>query len=212
VVFHTGEGEWCTNRPLADLIAAPEPFQVHIPSWQPLFWDLSEHMVGELENAVGAWMKALAVVRAEREESAVFQAVFSTVLRGLEPLSRRENVRWHDLVRFVLSWAFWRRPGPERQQLVEVAQRSQSAAARRREIQRMSETIVRTWPEELFAEGEAHGQLRNCRENLLTLLVEKFGAVPEELAQRIDATQDLERLKNAVRQVLHIQALTELDL
>jgi hypothetical protein len=212
VVFHTGPGEWHTNRTLADLIAAPKAFEMHIPSWQPLFWDLSEHTVEELQEAAGAWMRALAVVRAEREGSGSFRAVFAAVLRGLEPLARRENVRWHDLVRFVLSWAFWRRPGQEREQLIEVAQRSQSSVSRRREIQRMSETIERTWPEELLAQGLTAGELRTRKEDLRMLLEERFGTLPEEWAQRIEATQDLERLKNAVRQVLHIQGLTDLEL
>jgi hypothetical protein len=216
VVFHTGAGQWRTNRTLADLIAAPEALQLYIPQWQPLFWDLSEQTPQELQEAAGAWMKALAVVRAEREEAAAFQIVFAEVLRRLEPWSERENVRWHDLVRFVLSWAFWRRPGRERRQLVAVAQESQLAAAHRDEVMKVSETIARTWPEELVAQGLAQGltegEKRSYREMLGILLEEKFGALPEEWARRIEQTDDLERLKNAVRQVLHIRELTELDL
>jgi hypothetical protein len=208
VVFHTGAGPWRTNRTLADLIAAPEALEIHIPRWHPLFWDLSENTAQELQEAVGEWMQALAVVRAEREETGAFGAIFADVLRRLEPLGERENVRWHDLVRFVLSWAFWRRPAPERRELVAAAQSSQSAIARRQEIQRMSETIERTWPEELLAEG----RLQNCRENLRALLEAKFGTLPQGWVQRIEATQDLERLKNALLQVMHIRELAELDL
>jgi putative YhgA-like transposase len=208
VVFHTGAGPWRTNRTLADLIAAPEVLQVYVPRWQPLFWDLAENAPQELVAAAGEWMQALAVVRAEREEREAFQAVFTEVLRRLEPLSERENVRWHDLVRFVLSWAFWRRPGSERRQLVAAAQNSQSAVARRQEMQRMSETIERTWPEELLAEGA----LRAGRAMLQALLEERFGALPESLVERIETSSDLERLQDAARQVLHIQSPAELEL
>jgi hypothetical protein len=141
-----------------------------------------------------------------------WEAVFTEVLRRLEPLSEQENVRWHDLLRFVLSWAFWRRPGSERRQLVEVARESQSAAAHREEVTRVSETIARTWSEELVAQGLIEGEMRTRREDLRILLEEKFGALPEEWVRRIEAAQDLERLKSAVRQVLHIRQLAELDL
>jgi hypothetical protein len=161
-------------------------------------------------------MKALAVVRSDREEATAFRRIMDGVLRRLEPLSEREPVRWHTLVRFVLSWAFWRRPARERRQLVRVAQQSQSAAAHREEMRKVSETIDRTWPEELLAEGmaqgRAEGELRTCRRNLRLVLEERFGAVPEALAQQIEQLGDLERLESSIRQALRIQELAQLKL
>jgi hypothetical protein len=164
-----------------------------------------------LLEAAGEWIQALAVVRAEREAATEFQAVFGEVLR-LEGLRDQDTMRWHALVGFVLSWAVRRRPGQERAQLWEAARDSQAEAAHREEMRNMSETIEQTWEQELLAEGEARGQLRNSRQLLRELLEEKFGTLPEALAQRIEKMQDLERLRRGVHQLMHIRELAELDL
>jgi len=76
----------------------------------------------------------------------------------------------------------------------------------------MSETLEQTWEEELMERGEARGQLAAHRENLRLLLEERFGPLPEELLQRIERTTDVERLRAALRQVLHVTALSELEI
>ena len=76
----------------------------------------------------------------------------------------------------------------------------------------MSETIARTWPEELFAEGEAQGRLREARENLRWLLERRFGALPEALANRIEQSEDLARLQGGIRLALDLASLEDLDL
>jgi hypothetical protein len=77
---------------------------------------------------------------------------------------------------------------------------------------KMSETIEQTWEQELLARGKVEGQLIACRENLRALLEERYGALPPELAERIEQATDLERLRNAVRQVVHLTALSDLAL
>jgi hypothetical protein len=62
------------------------------------------------------------------------------------------------------------------------------------------------------AEGRVEGQLEVARLNLLALLRKKFGTVPEELVQRVQAVTDVARLQAALQQVLDIQALDELQL
>jgi predicted transposase YdaD len=220
IVLHTGPAPWRTHRELAELIGGPEALRAFAPRWQPLFWDLAEHAVDEVLGAAGEFLAALAVVRVERADAETFRAVFTRVLQRLEGLSEQERVRWEDLLWFVLSWALRRRPAEEQEQLLAAARSSQADALRQEEIAKMSKTIQRTWEEELLArgeargraEGEAHGQLQARRDDLRALLEERFGSLPEALAQRIEATEDLDRLREALRQVLHVQAPSELDL
>jgi predicted transposase YdaD len=216
VVFHTGSGTWQTNRELVELIVGPEALRAFAPRWQPLFWDLADRTPEELLQAAGEWLAALAVVRAEREDEDSFREVFAAVLRRLEALSDPERMRWHDLLWFILSWALRRRPGRERGELLATARDSQSEVAHREEVEKMSETIEQTWEQELLARGAAQGkvegQLIACKENLRVLLEERFGALPPEVAERIEGTADLDRLRSAVRQVVHLAALSELDL
>jgi hypothetical protein len=68
----------------------------------------------------------------------------------------------------------------------------------------MVKTSAEAWIEE--------GQLLNSRTILCTLLKDRFGSLPEALANQINATTDLERLQQAVRQVLRLQKLEDLQL
>jgi hypothetical protein len=80
----------------------------------------------------------------------------------------------------------------------------------------MSETIEKTWEQEVFERGEAHGEkqgrLQTLRENLQLLLAERFGPLPEALAREIAAIDDAERLRSGLRQVVHISSVSELRL
>jgi hypothetical protein len=133
-------------------------------------------------------------------------------MRRLEELREPETVRWHTLVGFVLSWAVRRRPGRERPQLWEAARASQAEAAHREEMRTLSETIEQTWEQELLAEGETRGRLREARENLRWLLERRFGALPEALAKRIEQSEDLARLQGCIRLALDIASPEDLDL
>jgi hypothetical protein len=97
IVFHTGPKPWKTKRSLAELISGPEELQAFVPEWHVLFWDLAEHSPEELLSATGEFLQALAVVRAEGEDLPTYQAVFSDVLKRLEPLSESDKMRWRDL-------------------------------------------------------------------------------------------------------------------
>ncbi len=148
------------------------------------------------------------MVRAERSDEAAFREVFASVLRRLEGLSEAERVRWHDLLWFVLSWGLRRRPRQERETLQRAAEGSQSGVAHRKEVKRMSDTIGQTWEQEMLANGE----LRARREDLQLLLEERFGPLPEGLAQRIEAINDLNQLRTLFRQALRVTSLAELEL
>lgn len=224
IVFHTGPRPWRKYRRLTDLIAAPRELRGFVPRWQALFWDLAERSAEGTLQAAGDWLAALAVVRAERDEREAFHAILGRVLSRLERLSDQERVRWHELLHFVLSWALRRRPGEERMETLETALKSQREVEHQEEVRRMSETIAQTWEQELLArgraegeargraEGEARGLLRAHREDLRALLEERFGALPEAVSARIEAAEDPERLRAALRQVLRIASPEELKI
>jgi hypothetical protein len=235
VVFHTGGEPWRRNRELSELIGGPEAVRGFAPRWRPLFWDLADRSPEELLASEGEWMRALAVVRAEREESQTFRAVFAEALRRLEALSERETVRWHDLLWFVLSWALRRRPGRERSELVQSAQSSHADASHRTEVQKMSETIELTWEQEMLARVDrevarrvdrevarrvdrevarevAIAEIRARRDDLRLLLEDRFGELPGELIRRIEQTDDVERLRNGIRRVSRMSDLSDLQL
>jgi hypothetical protein len=125
-------------------------------------------------------------------------------------------MRWHELLWFVLSWALRRRPGREREALMQTARESQIQVADREEVARISEAIAETWEQELVARGvalgEARGQLQEARATLRVLLEDRFGALPAPLVAQIEAVGELERLRGAIRQSSKLAALSDLRL
>jgi hypothetical protein len=61
-------------------------------------------------------------------------------------------------------------------------------------------------------EWQAEGAIQARREDLRLLLEDRFGTLPEALLQRIEATEDPERLRSALLQVHKIQSPDELQL
>jgi hypothetical protein len=216
IVFHTSGEPWRTNRTLAELIGGPRVFQAFVPQWQPLFWDLAERSPEALLQSAGAWMKALAVVRAEEEEDPEFEAAFQEVLARLEDLPGEEDIRRLDLIWFVISWALRRRPPAERKHLISLAEGSQKDIARRREMETMSKVIEQRWEDELLARGEARGELRGRLHGqqtaLRVLLEDQFGPLPESVVRRIEEIEDPDQLNTLIRRAPHVHSVEELGL
>jgi Putative transposase, YhgA-like len=210
IVLYTGPTSWGSNRTMADLLAEPTAFRAFAPVWQPLFWNLAERTPQELLRTGAAWLHMLAVVRAELADAAEFQAVFTEAARRLAALQDREEVRWHDFMRIVLTYASWRRPGAERDTLVSAA--LQANPTRQEEVRHMSQTIAEAWIEEGRARGRAEGELNAYRDALRRVLTVKFGPLPETVLQRIGACADVERLKAALERIAQMQSLDEFDL
>ena len=219
IVFHTGERPWGTNRELAELMDWPVLLRPFAPHWPIQFWDLAERSARELLEATGAWLRALAVVRAEREGMDSFAEVDAEVLQKLESLASREQIRWHDLMEFVLSWAFQRRPKHEAEKLKKIAADSQTDRRRKKELRVMATALGQTWEEwaieqraEGKAEGKAEGELRAARDILRNVLEERFGKLPRAVLRKITNATDVERLKACVREAVRAKSLDDLDL
>jgi hypothetical protein len=76
----------------------------------------------------------------------------------------------------------------------------------------MGQQVEQTWEQEVFARGEVHGALQIRRGNLRAVLEARFGALPEALVQRIEATEDRERLRAALLRAVRIPSLDEFQL
>jgi hypothetical protein len=219
IVLYTGRTPWGSNRTLADLLGEPRAFHAFAPDWRPLFWSLADQAPEALLNSGTEWLQTLAVIRAEGADAAEFRAVYSEAMRRLQDLHGRDKVRWYDLMRIVLTWAFWRRPQNERAELRQEAEASQADLERRREVQTMSQTIAEALIEEGMEKGMeegmekgiATGRLLSARAMLRKLLEKHFGALPEALVERINATDDVDRLQAAFDQALVLTNLADLQ-
>lgn len=225
LVFHTGPQPWESTRTMADLFDVPAEYRALVPIWEPIFWDLAAVPLERLLGASGAWLKAMAVVRAECEDRETFRQVLVEVMTALEPLAESDKMRWHELLWFLLSYAANRRPPAERATHLAAAVASQRVVALREEVREMSEQVNETWTdwaarhytgigkEDGLKEGEKLGEIRTLRRTLRDLLEDHFGSpLPQPVLDRVAAATDPEKLRAAVRRAPKLGSLDELEL
>jgi Putative transposase, YhgA-like len=207
IVLYTGAAPWGSNRTLADLLGEPTAFHAFAPTWQPLFWNLSDRTPQSLLDSGAQWLQMLAVLRATGVESAEFEAVYAEMIRQVQPESEQDIPRWEALVRAVITWGQWRRPAAEREALMVAAAANQTNPFLQKRVEAMSQTIA----ESLIEEGVVKGQALANRETLRFQLTERFGPLPDTLLERI-GTANPDRLNAALRQIFQLKNLEELTL
>ncbi len=229
IILYTGPTPWGSNRTMADLLTEPKVFHTFAPKWEPIFWSLAEYTPEQLLNSGAPWLEMMAVLRVERAETAVFQGILIEAMKRLASLQGREEVRWSDCLRVILTYASWRRPPQEAKALEDIALAVHPT--RKQEVGQMFQTIAeqliergrnegraeaQTIAEQLIErgrnEGRAEGELQTHRENLRRLLLRRFQQLPEDILQRIASCADVERLKLALDRVLVWNSVDDFDL
>jgi hypothetical protein len=195
VILHTGLEPWTAPRGLRELMTGPTELYGHVPDWRPLFFDLSARTPEELLKAVGQWLPALAVVRAEREDRERFEAVLTDVLGRLADLHDTDRLRWSELLRFVLSWGLRRRPGNEQQTVFDAVLASHQQGKLREEMEHMAHALGQTWEQELLQRGREIGKQEGVRSVLLHLGRKRFGEPDAATIVALENINDLARLE-----------------
>jgi hypothetical protein len=205
ILLYTGELPWGSARTITDMLAEPQAFHLFAPGWGPVFWELSERPLEQL-LAGGGFLQVLAVMRATWEDQAGFERIYAGAMNGLGQLQGHDEARWRDLLEFALAYALWRRPIGERPRLVEIAAANQPG--REGEVRVMVQTIAEAY----LDEGRTEGRVEEARNFLRMILEGRFGPLPEALRLEIAAMQNLERLRVAGQQALHVTSLAEFRL
>jgi hypothetical protein len=79
----------------------------------------------------------------------------------------------------------------------------------------MAQSLQQSWEEEMMELARrraSEAALNVSREYLRVVLEERFGTIPEAVLQRIQQTDDPDRLTAGLRQALHITSPDELTL
>ena len=140
-------------------------------------------------------------------------------MRRVGNLPPGQEIRRHDLLWFLLSWAHLRRPGEEWETIQEVAMQSQADVARRKEVQEMSGMVGPTRQEVMLqeidraaAQATVEATLATLRETVRMLLAERIGTVPDALLPRIEGCSDEEKLKQVLRELVRDVPVDRLSL
>jgi hypothetical protein len=208
VLLYTGSAPWGSTRRLEELLGEPAAFHAFAPGWEPVIWNLAERTPEALLTSGAPWLQMLAVLRAGHLPEAEYLGVFEEVERRLAPLADQDEVRWRELVEMTLAYATWRRPGAEREALVEAARRANPG--RGQEVSVMANTIAEELLEQGRNQGRAEGRAEGVRGMLLRLLHSRFGELPPDLIRRLEGTTDAQKLQALFDQALALDKIEDL--
>ncbi len=134
----------------------------------------------------------------------------------LEAIHAADRPRWQDLIQALLTWAYTHRPQAEHPGLQTGAEALLADPIRKQEFHAVSEQTVEYLYDrgvlQGLAQGREEGREEALRQALIELLTARFGPLPGDVKQRIEATTNLDQLRKAVVGVLHLQRLDDLTL
>ncbi len=151
-------------------------------------------------------MQVLALFRVEDQEQAAAEQVFRHAIEGIGPLFDSAFVRWQDLLKFMLGWAYNRRPVNERASWQQAAEQVQSDERRKKEAKMQGITIADAIRMEGIVEGQAKGKL----EAVLRQARRKWGEPDVATLQRIQAIHDDASLDRMIDAVFEAQSWVDL--
>jgi hypothetical protein len=223
VVFHTGPILWNTARTVGELFEGPVELQAYAPQWPITYWDLAARSPEELLGEEGPFAQLLAVVRAEREDYERFREVFVEAMRRLESIADDDTMRWHELLRILMSWVVQRRSYENQDQLLALAVESQRTQAHKREVEMERATMEKTGIEvmwenvqkqvrEKFEKEMTNRELAKSRALIADILTDRFGPLPASLVASIEVCDDPSRLYTATRRAGTIASLDQFQL
>ena len=209
VVLHTGIRPWGAVKTLRDLLVDPGVFRQFLPDWQPLFWEVAQYSPEQLLRSHDAFLQVLALFRVEDEEQGEAEVVFRKAMEQLGPLFDSTLVRWQDLVKFMLGWAYHRRPARERG-WQKVAEQVQSDEERKREAKMQGMTIADAIRSEAKAEGKAEGIAEGTAKAVLRLGRKQWGEPDAATLQTIQAIHDEGWLNRMLDACLEVKSWADL--
>jgi hypothetical protein len=209
LILYTGAAQWNMPIGLGNLMDLPIELEPFTPRWETLFLNLHAAPPGTLTRFATAVGWALRVLQAERAPRAEMERVLGEAmsgLEGLEGLAKEQSGQWLRVAWFLVLFAFHRRGENELVELIrERAQ--QSKFRQKKELATMGQTIAQRIAEQAAEQAAQQA----TREALETVLVDRFGTLPEAIQQRL-ATTDAETMRRWLKVALRAASLEEVGI
>ncbi len=202
VVLHTGSYSWEEFGTLLDLMEDAEEFRELTPMYQPLFLSLPDRTEEELETRGGFLGQVLALLKARKLSRGAFAQRLERTVSKVEELTA-ETGRRLELLDYVESLVYHARQTSEHpllHQRIDAALRHNEDRLEVQMARRMAPDIHRD-------EGRREATLADRKRTLGELLRLRFGALPPEVEQAIQATQEPEQLAEWLRRFANAQDL-----
>jgi hypothetical protein len=101
---------------------------------------------------------------------------------------------------------------PEQEVLRQVVEGSVRETLEREEVKQMGKTMAQVLVEQGLEQGLEQGSVRGRQAMLFDLLEAKFGEVPPEVREAVQAIEDTETLRRLQRQALWTERLEDLEI
>jgi hypothetical protein len=185
VVYYTGERRWNQPLGLKEMMQLPAELERFVPDWETLYLNLRQTPPETLTQFASALGWALRVLQAEQAPLEEMERVLKEAMAGLEGLTAEQSGQWLRVAWFLLQLVSQRR---EERSLLEtvLAEARHSKFGEQERVTTMGLTIAERWK----LEGEA----KATRELLETVLIARFGSVPDAI-RPVLAAADVEALK-----------------
>ena len=188
LLVYTGKTSWKVPS-LREVLGFEEMLSPFTPEMDLLFLGLftSEGQEFIRQNtALSLCFEVLVSLEFTLEE---FKKVLGTVEEQLWEKYRDHPVFYWDL-RFLVGVIYHRRPSGEQEQLVEFIK----ANLPENEIRKEIEMVEKSYADVLLEEGIEKGELKKSQESILRFLKARFGEVSTSITQKVNSTQDMEKL------------------
>ena len=202
VVFHTGTRPWERLGTLPDLIETGERFRRLTPVMECLFVNLPAIPAGTLEPRGGFLGWVLQLVQARRTLPAAFSRLVDRVLLHMKSMPEQERARGEDLLSYIHAFVYHERDDCERIRLEDKIKAAAWNEDHQRELYRMGKTIAEALRDE--------GRVETARSTLFRLLSKRFGEVPQDIADCIEETSDLDQLNAWVDRIVTAETLKDM--
>jgi hypothetical protein len=204
IVLYTGQRRWDGLTPFADLTEAGHLFRSVLPEVTPIFLNLSDTADDRLRRDGGPFGQVLRLVRRREAKVAEFRTLLTEALRHLERMPQAERLRWLELLTYLDAFVYHYRETTEQPSLHEVILDSVQSDELRLEVQTMHRTMA--------DEHELRGELRGKRQTLVHQLRTRFGVLPELVAERIEAEQDVAQLDRWLENFATAKRLADVEI
>jgi hypothetical protein len=175
LVYYTGERRWSAPTDLVSLMKLPKALaRIFVPNFVPLFLSLRDTPPEELTAQATAIGYALRVWQAEQRPLEEFEVALREAFSGLEGLTEQQEALWTRVAWFIMLFVYHRRDEVQLRDMV-LEQVRQSHFSEKERMVAMGMSIAQQL------------EARATRAALEAVLVARFGPVPDEIRQVIDA-------------------------
>lgn len=239
VVFCRGSRKWDTPISMTTLMDSPEELAEFTPSFSTWRLKLKAEPAEGLTKSGHPFGWLLRVIQKENRSEKELTEALEAAVQHIEELEESDRAGWEKAVYYLHLLVHHRRKPQEGERLKAKIREGVRAGRGRKAAETMArnlaeqymeegekrgrkaaETMARNLAEQYMEEGEKRGIEKGMekgiihakQDDLLGLIGEKFGPVPDRINRRVRAMDDTESLDRLLKRLVHVNSLEEMQL